>query len=168
MEAEGFVTVVVRHSKTLNLNFVECSGVVTTGQLGALAACAAENPMLLQADGLNVVRPGADLSGVDMAALGALYARYQKLFAPVKVQVYRRTAWVCESPAAMAHVAFWDRGDESRKAFSSNTRRLDTIAEAADWLLLSAAERAQIETGEGFLLIARFDDAPAMPRGLSR
>lgn len=168
METERFVTVLVRHSKTLNLNFVECSGVVTTEQLGALAACAAENPLLLEADSLNIVRPGADLSGVDMAALGALYARYQKLFAPVQVQVYRRTAWVCESPSAMSHVAFWDRGDESRKAFSSNTRRLDTIAEAADWLLLNSAELRQIETGQGFSLIALFDDAPALQHTVAR
>lgn len=154
------MTVVVRHSKSLNLNFVECTGIVTTEQLGALAQCAAKNPMLLESDSLNVVRPCADLSGVDMAALGALYARFQTMFAPVKVQVYRRTAWVCESPTAMAHVAFWDRGDESRKSFSSNTRHLNSMAEAAEWLLLNAAERGDIESGDGFSLIARFDDAP--------
>jgi hypothetical protein len=158
------VTVVVRHSKTLNLNLVECSGVVTTAQLGALAACAADNPMLLEADSLNIVRPGADLSGVDMSALGALYAHYQKLFAPLKFQVYRRTAWVCQSPAAQAHVAFWARGNESRKAFSTNTCQMDTLSEAADWLLLNADERGQVDRYEGFSEIARFDDARALAR----
>jgi hypothetical protein len=155
------VTVIVRYSETLNLSFVECSGVVTTEQLGALAACAAQNSDLLTSDSLNIVRPGADLSGVDVRALGALYAQYQKLFAPLQFQLYRRTAWICQSPAGEWHVDFWVRGHETRKTFSSNTRRLETLAEAADWLLLSGAELAMLESGDGFIEIDRFNDAPA-------
>ncbi len=154
------MTVVLRHSRSLNLNFVECIGEVTTDQLAALAACAAQNSELLGADSLNVVRPGADLSGVDMDALGVLFARYRKLYEPLRFQIYRRTAWVCECPAACAYVDFWVAGEASRKAFSTNARRLSSVAAACEWLLLSVPERAQVESGEGFAEFGRFEDAP--------
>jgi hypothetical protein len=154
------VTVVLRHSESLNLKVVECSGAVTTAQLGALAACAAGHPALLEADGLNIVHPNADLSGVDLQALAAHFAHYQSLYAPLRFQIYRRTAWVCQSLSAEAHVDFWVLGDASRKAFSTNARRLETLAEACDWLLLNGAERAQVERREGFIELAVFDDAP--------
>jgi hypothetical protein len=159
--------VALRHSETLNLTFVECSGLVSTDQLGGLAACAAETPVLLSSDSLNVIRPDADLSGVDLCALGAMYARYQELYAPLKFQVYRRTAWVCQSPSADAHVDFWVKGANPGKAFSTNVRRVETLAEAGDWLLLSSAELAQIETGEGFVQLAVFDE-PRARRALAR
>lgn len=162
------LTVVLRHSETLNLNFVECRGAVSTEQLGALAACAAQNRALLQADSLNLVRPDADLSGVDLPALHALFAHYQKLFAPIDFQVYRRTAWVCQSPSAIPHVAVFAGEHAARKAFSTNARRLETLAEAGEWLLLSAEEIADVECGEGFTEIAVFDDAPAPGHGLAR
>jgi hypothetical protein len=161
MRAEQAVTVLVRHSPTLNLNFVECSGVVSTEQLGALAACASQHETLLKSDSLNIVRAGADFSGVDMAALGALYAHYQKLYKPLQFQVYRRTAWICQCPSALPRVDFWVRGDEARKAFATNTRRLETLAEAAEWLLLSPDESAMLESGESFAEFAHFDDEPA-------
>jgi hypothetical protein len=59
MRAEQAVTVLVRHSPTLNLNFVECSGVVSTEQLGALAALAAQRVRMLKSDSLNIERGGA-------------------------------------------------------------------------------------------------------------
>jgi hypothetical protein len=43
----------------LNLNFVECSGVVSTEQLGALAALAAQRVRMLKSDSLNIERGGA-------------------------------------------------------------------------------------------------------------
>jgi hypothetical protein len=162
------VTVVLRHSETLNLNFVECSGAVSTEQLGALAACAAQNPALLDADSLNLVRPDADLSGVDLAALYALFAHYQTLYAPLRFQVYRRTAWVCQNPSALPHVTVFAREHDARKAFSTNTRRLETLAEAGEWLLLSAAELDDLERGAGFTEIAVFEDAPPVRHALAR
>lgn len=154
------MAVILRYSETLNLTFVECTGVVTTAQLASLARCAAENMAFLKADSLNLVHADADLSSVDLQALAAHFAQYQKLYAPLQFQIYRRTAWVCHSPSAEAQVDFWVLGNASRKAFSTNTRRLNTLAEAADWLLLNQAELAMIETGEGFVEFAVFEDAP--------
>lgn len=155
------MTVVLRHSDRLNLNFVECTGPVTTAQLVALAACAAQNPILLSSDSLNFVGPDADLSGVDMAAMNELFAHYQKAYAPLHFQVYRRTAWVCHSPSAMPHVAVFAREHDALKAFSTNVRRLETIAAACEWLLLSPAEIADVEQRAGFDQIAVFEDEPA-------
>lgn len=47
-----------------------------------------------------------------------------------------------------------------REALSSTVRKFDTFAEAADWLLLSAAEIDAVERGEGFVELAVFGDAP--------
>ncbi len=152
------MTVVLRHSERLNLTVVECGGLVTTAQLGALADCAARNAALLEADSLNIVRPGADLSGVELSTLAAHFARYQKLYTPLRFQIYRRTAWICQSPSADAHVDFWVLGDASRKAFSTNARRAETLADACDWLLLSSQEREQVENGYGFVELARFGE----------
>jgi hypothetical protein len=149
---------VLRHNQTLNLNVVECTGAVSTAQLGALAAYVAEHPELLGADSLNLVRPCADLSGVDLRELAGFYARYRELYAPLKFQVYRRTAWVCQSASADAHVDFWVTGANPGKAFSTNVRRMETLAEAGDWLLLGGAELEQVERGEGFIELARFQD----------
>lgn len=151
------MTVVVHYSSTFKLSLTECTGIVTTEQLGALVECAAQNPELLTSDSLNIIRPGSDLSGVDVHVLGAIYAKFQTLFAPLQFPVYRRTAWICQSPAADWHVDFWVRGPENLKTFSSNTHRLNTLAEAADWLVLSDAERAQLERYETFVEVARFE-----------
>lgn len=154
------MTVTIRYSETFKLSLTECTGVVSTEQLGDLAECAAQNTELLTSDSLNIIRPGADLSGVDVHALGALYAKFMKLFAPLQFPVYRRTAWVCQSPTADWHVDFWVRGHETLKTFSSNTRRMETLAEAADWLLLSGAELAQLERFETFVDMACFEEKP--------
>jgi hypothetical protein len=44
---------------------------------------------------------------------------------------------------------------------SSTVKQCHSFAEAADWLLLMDAERAKLETGEGFTEIVRFDVPPA-------
>lgn len=156
--------ILLRYSETLNLSFVECAGAVSTAELGALAACAAKDSALLESDSLNVIRPDADFSAVDIPALSALYARFQTLYAPIKLEVYRRTAWVCQNPSAQAHVDLFAGSRDAGKTFSTNARRMETLSEAGEWLMLSDVELAQVESGEGFTQIARFNEpaAPAM------
>jgi len=150
------VSIVVRYSERLELNLVEYSGEITLPQLHALAAYGARHPVFLRADALNVVRPDANFS-VDFAVLDALFARYQELYARLQFQIYRRSAWICLSAAAEGHIVHWTGANDMREALSSNVRMFASFAEAADWLMLSPAELAQVERGEGFSELALFD-----------
>lgn len=155
------MTIVLRQNETLELNVVDYQGAVTVAQLKAIAAFAARKPGFLKNDVLNIVHPGAEFSAVDFRALDALFARYRQMFARFDFQIYRRSAWLCLSAAADAHVAYWVREPDLREAFSTNARRFDTLAEAGDWLLLSSAEIAALDRGEGLSEIGRFEDTPA-------
>ena len=160
--------VVLRHNETLELNLAEYMGVITLAQLVGVAGFGAKHPDFLKADTLNVIHENADFSAVDLTELDALFARYKALFAPLNFQIYRRSAWLCLSTAAVPYVDHWLGEHDMREAMSSAVRRFETYADAGDWLLLSAAELAQVERGEGFTELAAFDDMPAMPRALAR
>ncbi len=154
------MTVVLRHSETLELNLVEYAGDVTLAQLKALAAFAARNPAMLKRDNLNIALPGADFASVTFSALDALFARYRALYAQLEFQIYRRAAWVCLSPPVEPYLSYWLGERDLRAAFAANVRRFDNLAEAGDWLLLSPAEIAQVDSCDGFVEHARFDDLP--------
>jgi hypothetical protein len=162
------VPVVLRHNETLELNVAEYWGAITLGQLTEVAGYGAKNPHFLKADTLNIVRADCDFSAVDLAELDALFTRYKTLFAPLNFQIYRRSAWLCLGKAGAAHVEYWLGEHDMREAMSSTVRKFETFAEAGDWLLLSAAELAQVERGEGFIDLVVFDEAPAMPRAAAR
>jgi hypothetical protein len=61
---------------------------------------------------------------------------------------------------ALPHVDYWLGAADMREAMSSAVRKFDTYAEAGDWLLLSPAELAMAQRGEGFVELAVFDDGP--------
>ena len=150
----------LRHNPSLELNLVEYRGAVTLAELKALAAFMAHNPEHLQRDTLNLIQPGCDFNAVALSDLDALFAYYTKLFAPLKLQIMRRAAWVRRSMASNAPLDYWLSGD-TRAAMSSTVRAFDTFAEAADWLLLNEAEMRLVERGQGFIDIARFTASAA-------
>ena len=158
------MAVVLRHNPTLELNLTEYSGQITLAQLKGLAAYGARHPEFLRSDTLNFVAAGTDFSGVDLHDLDLLFVRYRKLFARLDFQIYRRSAWLCRSPAAAQHVAYWLNGRDMKEGMSSAVRPFETYAEAGDWLLLSGAEIAAVERGEGFTEIVRFGAEPALTR----
>lgn len=153
---------VLRHNETLELNLVEYQGGVTLAELKAMAAFMARNPQCMRRDTLNIVHPGAHFSAIPTAELDGLFAYYAKLFEPLNLQIMRRAAWVCRSKAAEPAMRHWLRGD-MRAHMASTVRAFDTMEEAADWLLLSAAELALVERADSFADIARFT-APAPAR----
>jgi hypothetical protein len=162
------VPVVLRHNETLQLNVAEYTGVITAAQLVGLAEYGGRNPHILKADSLNIVREDGDFAAVDLAELDALFARFRTLFAPLNFQIYRRSAWVCCDGAGDRHVEHWLGAQDMREAMSSTVRKFETFAEAGDWLLLSPAELALVERGEGFTDLVVFDEAPTLPRAASR
>lgn len=152
---------VLRHNDALELNLVEYRGGVSLAELKALAAFMAHNPAHLTRDTLNIIQPGVDFAAIALGELDALFAYYAKLFAPLNLQIMRRSAWVCRSAAAQAHLDHWLGGD-LRKTMCSTVRAFGRLADAADWLLLSDAELALVERGQGFCDVARFTaGAPA-------
>lgn len=153
---------VLRVNETLELNLVEYQGGVTLAELKALAAFMARNPQHMARDTMTFIQPGCDFKAITFAELDTLFAYYAKLYAPLNLQIMRRAAWVCASPAARPHLDHWLSGD-ARKSMSSTVRQFDTPADAADWLLLSREELAIVERGQGFKDIVRFS-APAMAR----
>ena len=151
------MSVELRHNTALELNVVEYRGSVTLGELKAVASFLATRPDVLRRDTLNIVAPDADFGTVDFPALDALFARYRQLYAPLSFQLFRRASWVCLSDAARRHIDYWVRGRDMRKTMSSTVSRFDSVAEACEWLLLSDAETAAVERGEGLTDLARFD-----------
>jgi len=150
------VPIVLRHNPALELNLVEYRGAITMTELDSFAEFNGRHPESMMRDCFNVVMPGVWFCSVDFSALDALFARYIKLYAPLHFPIMRRAAWLCLSQAALPHVRHWLGGD-ARGGMSSAVREFDSFLEAGDWLVLSAAEMAEVERGKGFTEVARFD-----------
>jgi hypothetical protein len=152
------MTVILRHSETIELNLVEYRGGVTLAELKALAAFMAAHPAYLQRDTLNLILPGADFNACPTPSLDALFDYYRTLFAPLKLQIMRRAAWVCGSAAAQTALDHW-LGHDIREGMTSTVRQFTNLADAGDWLVLTEAEISLVESGKAFSDIARFSAA---------
>lgn len=160
--------VVLRHNEQLELSLAEYRGEVALAELEAVASYLAQNASFLKRDCLSIVAPDAHFGSVEFAALDRLFGRYKTIYAPMSFQIIRRSAWLCLSPAAQAHIDYWIGGRDAREAMSSTLRQFDSFAQAGDWLVLNEAETAMLERGEGFDEVARFEIAPAMGRVAAR
>lgn len=156
--------VVLRHNEQLELNLAEYRGSIAFSELQALVAFCAENTSFLKRDTLSLVLPEADFKNVPLNALDQLFGNYKKIYAPLSFQIVRRSAWICQSPAAQAHVDYWLGDRDARESMSSTLRQFTTFSEAGDWLVLSEAETLALEAGIGFSELARFEDAPGRAR----
>lgn len=155
------MTVVLRHSEQIELNLVEYTGSVSLAELVALADFQAAQPAMLSYDSISVVRPGADFRSVELSNLDEVFARYRELFRPLNLVILRRSAWICQSPAAEPHVRHWLGDRDTRGGLSSDVRRFESFTGAADWLLLDAEELAALDSGAGFVDLARYHIPPA-------
>lgn len=149
--------VVLRHNEQLELNIAEYRGLISFAELKATADFLADNPSFLKSDCLNLVAPGAAFDNVDLTALDQLFGRYKTLYRPINFQIMRRSAWLCLSPAAQAHVDHWSGKRDAREAMSTTLRQFASFEEAGDWLVLSEAETIALQTTAGFDELARFE-----------
>jgi hypothetical protein len=159
------VPVVLRHNELLELNTAEYSGAITLAELQATADWLAANPTFLKYDCLSVVMPESRFIDVAFDALDRIFGRYKSLYAPINFQIIRRSAWLCFSPAAQAHIDHWTGKRDAREAMSTTLRQFASFEDAGDWLVLSEAETLALQTGTGFDDLVRFDH-PAAGRGL--
>jgi len=154
------VPVVLRHNETLELNRVEYHGAVTASELFQLAEFHNHAPKWLTFDFLSLILPGANFDAVDFPALDDLFGRYRKMLAPMEFLMMRRSAWLCQSERARAHLFHWMNGRETRDSMSSDVRLLESFEQVGDWLLLNPTELDQLRTGEGFFEVVRYVEQP--------
>jgi len=162
------VPVVLRHNEQIEMNMADYHGQVSLCELEAVAVYLGANPAFLKRDTLSVVHPGATFAAVPLEALDRLFGRYKALFAPLDFQMLRRSAWLCLSDDAQAHVDYWIGGRDAREALSSTLRQLSTYVEAGDWLVLNTAETQALQTGAGFDEVARFEYPPELSQSRVR
>jgi len=156
------LTVIFRRNEALELNLCEFSGAITLGELTALAKYQAEKPHILGSDTLNLVRASCDFSAIGFKDLDGLFEDYRKLFTPLGLEIFRRAAWLCEDDQPKAQLAYW-LSQDAKEGMSSTVKLCHSFTEAADWLLLTDAERALVERGGDFLECARFSQALPAP-----
>lgn len=137
-------------NETLGVNLALYSGVVSKEEINALAEFLAANPLHLRRDSVSVVEADADFSSVSLGDLDALFARYKEIFALVPMQLLRRSAWICRSEQARAHVDYWVGRRDTRSAVTSDMRQFQTIEDAGQWLALSPLEIAILESRTAF------------------
>ena len=161
------MTVIIRRNDTVELNLVEFVGDITLDELKAVAKFQSDKPDLLVSDCLNVVRSGGNFDLVTFQQLDALFEHYRMLFSPLRLQIFRRAAWLCEDDGPKPHITYWLSRD-TREGMSSTVKQCHSFAEAADWLLLMEVERSLIECGEGFDEIVRFTLPTQPARAIAR
>ena len=149
------MTIILRHHAELELTRADYAGSVTLEELLALAAFNAAEPQWLKHDCLSLVLPGADFLSVNFAELDAIFERYRAIYGPMRFHIMRRSAWLCLSPAARAHVDYWAVDRETKQEFSSQLRLFETFKEAGDWLMLQPSELDQLKSGDGFDVVYR-------------
>lgn len=150
--------VILRHNEQLELNIAEYRGSISFAELKAVADFLANNPSFLKSDCLSLVVAGANFDNVELTALDQLFGRYKTLYKPINFQIMRRSAWLCLSPAAQAHVDHWSGKRDAREAMSTTLRQFATFEEAGDWLVLSEAETIALQTNAGFEVLAHFEE----------
>lgn len=149
--------IVLRHNELLELNIAEYRGAITLAELQATADYLAANRSFLKYDCLSIVFPAATFDGIAFDDLDRIFGRYQTLYAPMNFQIIRRSAWICFSTAAQAHVDHWSGKRDARESMSTTLRQFASFEEAGDWLVLSEAETLALQTGAGFDEVARFE-----------
>lgn len=153
------MTILLRHNAKLELTRADYVGSVTLEELLALAAFNAAEPQWLKHDCLSLVLPGTDFLSVDFKQLDAIFERYRQMYGPMRFHIMRRSAWLCLSPAARAHVDYWVIDRDTKQQLSTNLRLFESFEEAGDWLMLQPAELDELKSGEGFDIVYRSEIA---------
>jgi hypothetical protein len=157
------VPIVLRHNESLELSRVEYSGAMTARDLHDHATFNAANPIWLGFDCISVIHADIDVSAISLANLDGVFNAHRELFQPLGLMFMRRSGWVCESPQAQRFLSHWLAKRNLDKSPWADVRQFDTFEAANEWLLLDPKAAAALKSGEGFVEVARFDNAPPAP-----
>lgn len=154
------MTISFQHNEALELNKIAYSGELLAEEMFAHARFRAAHPQWLNFDHINVILPGTGVSSLTHAVLDDIFAKHQSLFETSKLLILRRSAWVCESPAALDLLHYWLGDRETKPRASTDVRLFESMDAAFEWLMLRPDEKALALQGEGFNEVARFTAPP--------
>lgn len=154
------MTISFQHNPELELNRIAYSGMLSIEEMLEHAKFRAAHPQWLNYDHINIALPGTDARHITREALDDLFSKHQALFLTQTLLIRRRSAWVCESPAARETLEYWLGDRNAKPRAMTDVRLFDTLEAAADWLLLRGREKALAVASEGFEDIARFSAPP--------
>jgi hypothetical protein len=156
----SLVAISFRHHDGLALNLALYSGDVHFEELKAQADFLANNPRLLRLDCVSIIEQDADFSPVSLEAIDQLFSHYRILFAPLSMQLFRRSAWLCRNERARPYMNYWLGDRDTRSAVASDVRSFEDEVDAGAWLALTEAEIDRLRRRDGFRELAAFP-APA-------
>lgn len=125
----------------------------------ALAEYQLSHPDWLGYDVINFVAADADFSALHNEDLDAIVAKYKSLFEPRDLVIFRRSAWINQSPASQPQLDHWIARRNTKGAQTLQARQFENVPAACTWLGLTADKTAVLENAEGFDERAIFDEA---------
>lgn len=155
------MTIILQHSRTVELNRVEYRGPISIAEMHALAEFQLGHPDWIAYDFFSLIAAGADFHALTRNDLDSVVVKYRRLFERKDMIIFRRAAWVSHSPQAQAHLDHWIAQRNAPEGQTQEARQFATCAEAAAWLALPADQAANLETGEGFTELARLESPDA-------
>lgn len=153
--------IVERQSARQHLNAVQMSGAIALSEIRAHNDDRLRDRATLTADAVYHLPRNAHFTDLTIEALDAHRARLRRQLEAAKLPLIRRTAWLCESRAALPFVQHFlsQRGPDD--GLFAAARLTHSLSEAADWLMTSVADiEATLATGR---ILARFDHAAPAP-----
>jgi len=94
---------------------------------------------------------------VSPQALEEFVEKYRVLFDPMELLIFRRAAWICQSPRAQALLNHWVSQRNVRQGQTQDVRVFTDFDEAALWLALPPSKGATLESGKGFKQVALYN-----------
>jgi len=150
------VTIEFRRLETLDLCLVRFSGAVRFAELRDQLHYRAERRQLLTADTLHVISPDAAFVDLNPARLEAFRETHRSVLKPSNLPALRRSAWLCFSDACLEFLHLWLGGSAPDDGLYSAPALVNSMAEAAEWLMAPVEELTAFEAGLTGRLIATF------------
>lgn len=155
--------ILMRHNESLELTRVDFFGQLLPEHVHGYGAYGLANPHLVGFDTITFVGADIDVASITSTHLDAFFNAYGGMLRASDKMVRRRTGWVCDEPRCQAALSQWLAKRNAGAEPDAQVRQFATSEAVSEWLLLSPAAATALNTGEGFVELARFDSAPRAP-----
>ncbi|MGE3249455.1 MAG: hypothetical protein AB7J28_14540 [Hyphomonadaceae bacterium] len=154
------MTIVFRRSETLDLCALEFSGAVSIADLIAHLEFRATHADLQAADTFHFVHPDM-LFTFPPERIDDVRSHMRSMLAKAPLPVIRRTTWICKSDRALPHLKRWllDRAPGEDGLYVT-PRLVETIEEAAEWLIVPVGELRAFAAGERSRHVGTLEHTP--------
>lgn len=152
--------ILMRHNEALELTRVDFFGKLLPEHVHGYGAYGMANPHWAEFDTMTFVSDDTDVSAITPADIDGFFNTFGHVLRTSNKMVRRRTGWVCDNATCKAALAFW-LAKRNADVEPDNQVRLFANGEAAgEWLLLNVEAAAALQSGHGFIELARFETAP--------